>query len=151
MPPRARLAVLMLLSVLVSGSPLLAADEPAEGPIRRVLEEQVAAWNRRDLEGYMAGYWRSPGLSFFSGGTRTLGFEATLARYRARYLGEGKEMGTLSFVDLAIERLGSGAAMARGDWRLAMADGSIRRGLFTVILRRRPEGWRIVHDHSSIE
>src|SRR5437868_3067751 len=65
--------------------------------IRAVLEKQVAAWNRGDLEGYMDGYWRSPDLEFYGGDKVTLGWDATLARYRARYQGEGKEMGTLAF------------------------------------------------------
>ena len=59
-----------------------AADSAA---VRQVLDLQVAAWNRGDLEGYMAGYWKSEQLTFFSGGTVTRGWDATLARYRKRY------------------------------------------------------------------
>jgi beta-aspartyl-peptidase (threonine type) len=142
--------MLLFLSVLflVRGVAAAAADSD-EAAIRRVLDAQVAAWNHKDLEGYMAGYWRSPELTFFSGGTVTRGWQATLDRYRRRYQGEGKEMGTLSFGDLSIERLGPEAAMARGEWRLRMSDNKELKGLFTVILRKLPEGWRIVHDHSS--
>ena len=87
--------------------------------------------------------------TFFSGGTVTRGWQSTLERYRRRYQGEGKEMGTLVFADLAIQVLGPSVALARGEWRLKMSDGKELRGLFTVILRKQPEGWRIVHDHSS--
>ncbi|HNG96278.1 MAG TPA: DUF4440 domain-containing protein, partial [Acidobacteriota bacterium] len=31
--------------------------------VRAVLDAQVAAWNRGDLEGFMKGYWRSPELT----------------------------------------------------------------------------------------
>jgi ketosteroid isomerase-like protein len=31
-----------------------------------------------------------------------------------------------------------------------MPDGSRPNGLFTLILRRLPAGWKIVHDHTSV-
>ena len=120
-----------------------------EAGIDRVLQQQVAAWNRGDLEGYMAGYWNSPELTFFGGTAVTRGFQTTLARYRQRYQGEGKEMGTLSFAEVRIEVLGPRAALASGQWQLQMSAGKQLRGLFSVIFRHLPEGWRIVHDHSS--
>src|SRR5262245_37193454 len=60
------------------------SSEPqtAESEIRAVLEAQVAAWNKGKLEEFMDGYWRSPELSFFSGGRKLAGWEATLERYR---------------------------------------------------------------------
>ena len=147
---RALLPFWLLLSLLAPSLAVanVTADETA---IRLVLENQVGAWNRKDLEGYMAGYWHSPDLSFYSGGTVTRGWQATLDRYRKRYQGDGKEMGSLTFDDLSVEPLGTGAAMARGVWKLRMSDGKQLKGLFTVILRKLPEGWRIVHDHSSVE
>ena len=99
----------------------------------------------------MAGYWHSPELAFFSGATVTRGWQATLDRYRKRYQGEGREMGRLSFGELVVEPLGPSSVLARGTWRLDLSDGKAPHGLFTVIFRKLPEGWRIVHDHSSAE
>ena len=99
----------------------------------------------------MQGYRKSPDLTFYSGGTITSGWEATLARYRKRYQSEGKEMGRLDFPEEAIDLLGPDAALVRGRWRLALSGGKEMSGLTTVILKRLPEGWRIVHDHSSAE
>src|SRR5438105_2555096 len=79
-----------------------APDSGPEQSIRAVLNQQVAAWNRGDLEGYMQGYWRSPELSFYSGANVTQGWDATLTRYRNRYQGTGKEMGKLDFAQLEI-------------------------------------------------
>src|SRR5271163_4894682 len=45
--------------------------------IERVLHTQQEAWNRHDLEGFMAGYWNSQQLTFFSGGTEQDGWQAT--------------------------------------------------------------------------
>ena len=139
--------------MLAAAGPALRAapPPPPEVAVRQLLDEQVAAWNRGDLEGYMAGYWRSPELTFYSGGTITRGFAPTLERYRRRYQGAGNEMGRLSFDEVAVEVIGPGAALARGRWRLERSDGKPLRGLFTVLLRKLDDGWRIVHDHSSAE
>jgi beta-aspartyl-peptidase (threonine type) len=119
--------------------------------IRALLDLQVAAWNRGDLDAFMTTYWNSPDLVFQSGGIRTRGWQATLDRYRRRYQAEGKAMGRLAFSEVEIEILGPSAALARGRWRLEMPDGTHPAGLYTLILKNRPEGWRIVHDHTSME
>jgi ketosteroid isomerase-like protein len=142
-------ALLLVLSAACS-----ATGTPAPGAVkdvRVVWTAQVEAWNRGDLEGFMAGYWKSPDLVFFSNGTETRGWQATLDRYRARYQADGKQMGSLDFPELEILTLGPEAAMARGRWRLKMPDGKELSGMTSVIFRKLPEGWRIVHDHSSAE
>jgi len=141
-----------LLLILIAACS--ATQPPAPGAardVRAVWTAQVEAWNRGDLDGFMAGYWKSPDLVFFSNGTETRGWQATLDRYRARYQAEGKQMGTLDFPDLEILTLGPDAALARGRWRLKMPDGKELSGMTSVIFRKLPEGWRIVHDHSSAE
>jgi len=127
-----------------SGSP---ADVGAAA--RAVLDAQVEAWNRGDLEGFMGGYWRSPDLVFCSGATVTKGWDETLARYRQRYQSEGHEMGRLRFDGIEVIPLGEDAALARGAWRLVRRDGKEPHGLFTLLLRRLDGAWRIVHDHTS--
>lgn len=139
---------LFLLTVLLFCTPAFAsADKDA---VSKLLTGQVSAWNQKDLAGYMSGYWKSPELTFFSGGTVTRGWRETFDRYKERYQTAGKEMGTLAFEDLSVETLGGKAAVARGTWQLTKADGEKVRGLFTLILRKLPEGWRIVHDHTSL-
>jgi beta-aspartyl-peptidase (threonine type) len=124
------------------------AGPPAEEAIRQVLDAQVAAWNRGDLEGFMAGYWSSPDLSFFSAGDKTRGWQATLERYRKRYQSGGAEMGRLTFRELEVEVLGPDSAFVRGRWQLERKKDR-PGGLFTLLFKRLPEGWRIVHDHTS--
>lgn len=127
------------------------AASPEEDEVRAVLDQQVAAWNRGDLKGYMAGYWDSPDLVFYSGAAVTHGWAPTLKRYRQRYQSKGHRMGKLSFASIQIEVLAPDAAFARGRWRLKGTAGNASRGLFTLMLRKLPEGWRIVHDHSSAQ
>jgi beta-aspartyl-peptidase (threonine type) len=58
-------------------------------------------------------------------------------------------MGKLEFSGLRIEMLGADAAFVRGAWHLTMLDGKTPHGLFTLVFRKFPEGWKIVHDHTS--
>ncbi|MGE0131460.1 MAG: nuclear transport factor 2 family protein [Blastocatellales bacterium] len=121
----------------------------AEAEIRAVLDAQVAAWNAGKLEEFMDGYWRSPNLTFFSGGRKLSGWDATIERYRKTYQAEGREMGKLAFSDLDIQPLGSSAAVVRGRFELTMSDGKQPSGLYTLIFRRFKQGWKIIHDHTS--
>lgn len=127
------------------------ASSSDKGAIRKTLNDQVRAWNAHDLRGYMQGYWNSPELTFYSGGTVTRGWQATLERYQKRYQGEGREMGALDFEILEVQLFSKDAAVVYGKWHLKMADGKEPRGLFTVVVRKFGEGWRIVHDHTSAE
>jgi ketosteroid isomerase-like protein len=127
------------------------AREDAVQSVRAVLDRQVADWNKGDLEAFMAGYWNSPKVVFQSGGQRYDGWEAMRDRYRRRYQAEGKAMGQLAFSSLEIEPLGPEAVMVRGEWRLTMPDGARPGGLFTLIFCKFPDGWKIVHDHTSAE
>ncbi|MBI1852075.1 MAG: DUF3225 domain-containing protein [Planctomycetes bacterium] len=146
---------IVLLTVAVLGGCVTLHPDPSDEitlPVRDLITRQENAWNRGDLEGYMQGYWNSPDLVFFSGGDRTEGWKPVLERYQKRYKSEGKEMGHLTFSHLEVGVLGSDAAYARGAWRLDFAAAGSRplEGLFTLVLKKKPEGWRIVHDHSSI-
>jgi ketosteroid isomerase-like protein len=124
-------------------------DDGAKAAIEQVLRTQQDAWNRHDLEAFMAGYWNSPELTFFSGPKEHNGWQATIERYRATYASPGHEMGRLEFSGLRIEMLGADAAFVRGAWQLTMSDGKTPHGLFTLLFRKFPEGWKIVHDHTS--
>src|SRR5438309_917702 len=92
--------------------------QDAKKAIRAVLDDQTAAWNKSDLAGFMAGYWKSPKLTFSSGNARLEGWQATFDRYKQRYQSEGREMGKLSFTELDIELLGPDSAFVRGRFNL---------------------------------
>jgi ketosteroid isomerase-like protein len=126
-------------------------SEPAVRDVQAVLNKQVVDWNKGDLDGFLTGYWNSPKVVFMSGANRFDGYAAMRDRYRRRYKAEGKAMGQLAFSDLDVEPLGPESVMARGRFRLTMPDGTKPTGLFTVIVRKFPDGWKIVHDHTSAE
>ncbi len=141
-------AIALLAGSATAQKPSGAGSSSVDAAVKAVLDAQVVAWNHHDLEGFMAGYWNSPELTFFSGATETQGWEPTLERYRRSYQAEGHVMGTLSFSDLQIQQLAPDAAFVRGKFQLVMPDGKQPHGVFTLIFRKFPEGWRIVHDHT---
>ena len=142
-------ALLLLISFTMLA--VFAKSQNPPAAIRQVIETQQSAWNRGDLEAFMAGYWNSPDLTFFSGAHESQGWQAALDRYKKNYQGAGHEMGKLEFRGLRIEMLGGDAAFVRGEFHLTMSDGKTPHGLFTLVFRKFPEGWKIVHDHSSGE
>jgi beta-aspartyl-peptidase (threonine type) len=145
----AGLTMLAMVLILPGARGLEPADaKAAVKAIRKVIADQAAAWNKGDLEGFMAGYWKSDELTFFTGKDPTKGWNATLERYRKRYQGKGKEMGKLTFSDLRVDLLGFEGALVRGRWRVVQTEATLQ-GLFTVIFRKTPDGWKIVHDHTS--
>ena len=96
----------------------------------------------------MEGYAQREDLVFTSGGKIRQGWQETLARYRARYGNDSSSMGTLDFEVLSIQSLGADGAVVLGRWKLRNLE-SPARGVFSVVLERGAEGWRIVHDHTS--
>jgi len=98
-----------------------------------------------------AGYWNSPELTFYSGGSVSMGYDAMLAHYKKGYQSEGAEMGQLEFSAIEIQPLGAYAQLARGHWKLTYGAKPSVGGLFSLVFEHLPEGWRIVHDHTSVE
>src|SRR5262249_37252590 len=117
--------------------------------VQRVLAGQQDAWNRRDLEAFMSAYWNSLQLTFFSGAKKTLGWQSTLDRYRQTYQVTGQQIGKLEFSELDINPPCRYAAFVCGAWKLTMSDVKTPHGVFTLIFRKFPDGWKIVHDHTS--
>ena len=135
----------ILTPAIVSAAPTQTQNATAQ--IRSVLSAQQEAWNRGDIDAFMNGYARSASTVFVSEDTIRRGWETVRERYRKKYSDRAK-MGTLAFSDLDITLLSPDAAVALGRWSLKRANDQ-PHGRFTLIFKRLPEGWRIVHDHTS--
>jgi len=141
-----RKSALGLFIILALASSLPARDSRAVQDIQKVLADQVAAWNARNLEDFMAYYWRSESLTFQSGPNRLRGWQTMLDRYKRNYAGD--KWGVLSFSDLEVSVLAPDAAYVLGRWKLEGTAEPLG-GVFTLVFRKFPEGWRIIHDHTS--
>src|SRR3954468_9462842 len=114
--------------------------------IRAVLDAQAAAWNRGDIDAYMAGYAKSDD-TMFVGTDVTRGWTKVRDRYKAKYDSRAK-MGTLVFSDVDLRPGGNDDVIVPDAWKLTR-HAHTPHGRFTLIFHRRPEGWRIVCGHSS--
>lgn len=124
----------------------------AESAIGAVFKAQVAAWNRGDLKGFMQGYWNSPDLVFASGMREIRGWNNVYQRYQTRYQSGDHEMGKLYLAySNGVHVLSPELAYVDGEYRLTMSGGKESHGVFTLIFRKFPEGWRIVHDRTCAE
>jgi uncharacterized protein (TIGR02246 family) len=156
MPPLRRA---LLLSLVLLGCPAGEAaldapqpreefDEGARMAIEELLETQRQAWNRGDLDGFLAAYEASDALLFTSGAKIRRGYDETRSKYRERYGSASDTMGQLAFELLDVRGLGPDAAIVLGRYRLTDTPEA-SEGVFTIVLERQDGTWRIVHDHTS--
>ncbi len=127
--------------------------KPAEGreadrqAISAVLNAQQTAWNRGDVDAFLVGYWHSPDLTFSGSSGVARGWDGVLTRYKKNYP-DRAAMGQLDFSDLEFRFLGPDAALVLGRWHLKRERDDLG-GVFTLVWQRFPEGWKIIHDHTS--
>ena len=138
---------LLLALLTLLGSAAQAETGSAQAEIRGLLDAQVAAWNRGDLQAFMETYWKSPQTAYVGASGVLRGWQAVLERYRRVYP-DRQAMGAVKFSDLEITLLSPDSAFVLGHWQLER-EHDRPGGVFTLIVRKFPEGWRIVLDHTS--
>jgi len=131
------------VSLSAAGEP----NEPDQAAIQKLMEAQQAAWNHGDIDAFMTAYWRSPDVTFSGTSGIVRGWDAVLARYKSSYA-DREAMGQLQFSGLEYRFLGPDAALLLGHWHLTRSKGDVG-GVFSLVWQRFPEGWRIIHDHTS--
>jgi ketosteroid isomerase-like protein len=111
--------------------------------VSNFLDEAAALWSEGDVEALMATYVDDEPLLVFLGDTPLKGPDAVKAALDARATDGG--LGAMSYEWFETMQFDANTVVASG--RVVMArKGEIHRGLFTRVLRRTPDGWRIVHD-----
>lgn len=116
-----------------------------------MLHASADAWNRGDLDGYMADYAEDATYVGSTGLVR--GAAEIRRRYAEGYWSGGTPPDALRFEMLDVRVTGPGTATAVGRYILYDRDsaGTTGTGLFTLSLGRIGGAWKILHDHSSAE
>lgn len=151
----ALLLCLMLFGFLARATEQSTGQSPDEAAIRAAIQSQVDAWNRADIPGFMQTYENSPDTTFI-GLTLRKGYQPILQRYKQSYTSR-EQMGTLKFSDIDIRLLPSGCgksevALVTGKFHLDRTTrGEAKKddGIFSLVWRKGPQGWKIVLDHTS--
>jgi beta-aspartyl-peptidase (threonine type) len=123
-------------------------------PIQKVLDAQVSAWNRGDIEGFMAGYWNSPDFIYIGNKQVVRGWQAMLDRYHEVFAakeGGSAPMGTLQITETQFMQLDRESALVWGTYVVVHPDGKRHGGLYTLVMRKFPAGWLTVYDRTSSE
>lgn len=125
----------------------LAAAAGAEAEIRALLNRQAIDWNRGDTEGFLLAY--APD-TVFVGDKITKGLEEVRVRYQTHYPTRAS-MGHLTFSDIEVHMIGLDHAYVIGRWRLERTQeaGGEASGIYTLLFKRTPKGWKIILDHTS--
>lgn len=139
---------LILLAMIGATTGARARSAGPQAAIRAVLDGQVAAWNRGDVDAFMQTYWKSDTTTFVSSGGIVRGWQAVLDRYRRTYP-DRQAMGTVAFSDLEFTILSRDSALVVGHYQL-QREHDKPGGVFTLVFRKFPEGWRIISDHTSV-
>lgn len=149
-----RLATEVFCIILIAATLLLAPQVSPQGSspsetdaIAALLKQQVSDWNRGDIQAFMNGYWQSKYTEFVSDSGIFQGWDDVLQRYLHSYPNRAA-MGHLTFSGLEVHLLCADSAYVVGEYRLDRQKDT-PRGVFTLIFKKFPEGWRIVNDHTT--
>jgi beta-aspartyl-peptidase (threonine type) len=117
--------------------------------ITQLITNQQLSWNKGDIDAFVEAYWHSPDLTFSGTSGVQRGYDAVLQRYKRSYP-DRATMGQLAFSDLDFHFIGNDGALVLGHWHLTRdKDKGDIGGVFSLVWQRFPEGWRIIHDHTS--
>ena len=134
---------------LTTNAPALHDTAAAEEQVRAMMASQSECWSQGNLECFMQDYWKSDSLLFVGKSGLTYGWQKTLDNYRKGYP-DPKAMGKLTFDLKEMRHLAADHMLVVGKWHLQReADLGDLQGHFSIILKRFPEGWKIIADHSS--
>jgi ketosteroid isomerase-like protein len=123
--------------------------QDTDAALKELLTRQAADWNRGDIDAFMRGYWKSEETTFAGTSGISRGWQTVLEHYHKGYP-DRAAMGHLEFSEIEVTPLGNDAALILGRWHLTRDAGPVG-GIFTLVARKFPEGWRIIHDHTSTD
>jgi ketosteroid isomerase-like protein len=146
-----RIKKLLLLAPLLAAAACAgnAAPPPAvdlEAEIMPIELETAAAWNRADLDAHVAAYADS---AVFMAPGPVVGRDRIRESLARGFWRSGRPAQELRYEDVSLRPLGAGHALMTGRYVLYGGGRDERTGWFTLVWERTPDGWRIVHDHSS--
>ena len=108
----------------------------------------AAAWNRGDLDGFMADYAHEPTTTFIDGRRAQRGWEWIRNHYAPRFV-PGAARDSLHFEELTARPLAPTLALVTARFVLVRGGRTTASGPFSLVMEHRTDGWKILHDHSS--
>lgn len=144
---RAGLAAVLAVASACAAPAAGPAPVTAAATITDVLVRSTEGWNRRDLDAFMATY--TPDATYVDTRGLIRGRDAIRQMYAGSWFAPGRDPGQLRFSDIEVRMLGRDHALAVGRFTVVLPGRNPATGMFSLTMQRTPQGWRIVHDHSS--
>src|SRR5882724_5599862 len=124
--------ILSLLFIFLIST--LFAQSQDELTIKKVLDDQVQAWNRGSIDDFMKAYWQNDSLTFIGHDGIIHGYKNTISRYKKNY-NDTVKMGKLFFTLLSVKKLSAEYYFVIGKWYLKRRIGDIG-GVYTLLFRK---------------
>jgi ketosteroid isomerase-like protein len=115
--------------------------------VKKCMNLQQEAWNKGNMEGFMAHYWKSDSLKFIGHKGITFGWQQTLDNYKKTYATK-EAMGQLTFDVADAQQLSKTSVFVVGKWAIKTADKEVG-GFYTLLWKKIKGKWVIVVDHTS--
>jgi uncharacterized protein (TIGR02246 family) len=135
-----------------AGHPAPIASPEANDALRQEIVAQLNRsafdWNRGDLEGFLSDYAPESTTTFVDGRRARHGINFIRQNY-TRWFAPGARRDSLQFEEVEVRRLSPTLALVTARFLLQRGGTISASGPFTLVMERRPAGWRILHDHTS--
>jgi ketosteroid isomerase-like protein len=145
-------AVTAVSAAAVAALVIACRTEPSAAELVREFTAQLgraaADWNRGDLDGFMADYARDSVTGFVAEGRVQRGYDWIREHYAPQFQ-PGATRDSLRFEDVSARPLGAEHALLNARYVLFRGGATTSSGPFTLVMRRQPDGWKILHDHTS--
>ncbi len=117
--------------------------------VTKIVLAQEKAWNKGDLDGYLALYRDAPDTQAVLNGL-VRGLPSIRSAFRAAFPNRDA-MGTLEQSSVEVRELGPNFALALGHYRLQRSRraGGDAEGNFTEVLEKTDEGWKLIFTENT--
>jgi uncharacterized protein (TIGR02246 family) len=112
------------------------------------LDRAARDWNRGDLDAFVSDYARESTTTFVDGRRARHGYDFIRNNYAPRFA-PGARRDSLHFEEVEVRSLSPTLALVTARYILQRGGVVSASGPFTLVMERRAEGWKILHDHSS--
>jgi ketosteroid isomerase-like protein len=136
-----------------SGAPATAPSPALDGGaltrlITAQLDRSARDWNRGDLTAFLSDYAPESTTTFVDGRRARSGMGFIRGVYEPRFSGRVRR-DSLHFEEVQARPLSPTLGLVTARYILQRGADVTASGPFTLVMERRPDGWKILHDHSS--
>ena len=138
---------MVVLAIMVfSAMHVARAQTDDKSAIITAMNNSAGDWNKGDLDSFMKMYTDSSTMMYPTG---PVGLGAIRELYEKKYFDGKMPKQNLQYSELKVTMLGNNYALLTGKFTLSGNNLPERSGRYSLVMVRKKDGWKILHDHSS--